>query len=375
MPKPKRKPRRATDRKEILTLAEIRRRIDELDVELVEVISRRAWLAQAVAHVKQSQADRDGPFYRPEREAQVLQRVVKRNRGPLPDEEMARLFREIMSACLALEQQLNIAYLGPEGTFTQTAAHKHFGHSVKTSAFGSIDQVFREVESGTCHYGVVPVENSIEGVVNHTLDMLINSKLRICGEVELRIHQHLLSRANSLRKIVRVYSHQQSLAQCRRWLDKNLPNAERIPVNSNAEAARQAAANKSAAAVAGESASEFYAIPVLAGRIEDEPDNTTRFLVLGRHATQPSGQDKTSILFTTANRPGCLHATLKCFSDNGVNMVRIESRPSRRGMWDYVFFVDVDGHAADPSVAAAFRQLEASTSMVKLLGSYPRSQL
>lgn len=375
MPKPKRKPRRAADRKEVLTLSEFRRGIDELDVELVELISRRARLAQEVAHVKQSHADRDGSFYRPEREAQVLQRVVKRNRGPLPDEEMARLFREIMSACLALEQPLNIAYLGPEGTFTQTAAHKHFGHSVRTSAFGAIDQIFREVESGTCHYGVVPVENSIEGVVNHTLDMLVNSRLRICGEVELRIHQHLLSRAKSLKRIRRVYSHQQSFAQCRRWLDKNLLNAERVPVNSNAEAARLAAADRSAAAVAGESASEFYEIPVLAGNIEDEPDNTTRFLVLGRHATLPSGRDKTSILFTTANRPGALHATLKCFSDNGVNMVRIESRPSRRGMWDYVFFVDVDGHAADPSVAAAFRQLEASTSMVKLLGSYPRSQL
>ena len=356
-------------------LEQIRCRIDELDARLIKLISRRAKFAQQVAKIKQTGPNGNGSFYRPEREAQVLQRVVDRNEGPLSNEEMARLFREIMSACLALEQQLNIAYLGPAGTFTQAAVHKRFGHSVKTSALGSIDQIFREVESGACHYGVVPVENSIEGVVNHTLDMLINSSLSICGEIELRIHQHLLSRAKKLGKITRVYSHQQSLAQCRRWLDKNLLHAERIPVNSNAEAARHAARERGAAAVAGESAADYYKMPILARNIEDEPDNTTRFLVLGRHATGKSGRDKTSILFATANRPGALQATLRSFSDNGVNMVRIESRPSRRGMWDYVFFVDVDGHAQDANVAAAIKQLEGSTSMVKLLGSYPRSQL
>jgi chorismate mutase/prephenate dehydratase len=358
-----------------LSIDAIRRTIDELDTELIELISRRARLAQDIATAKKSQGGGDGSLYRPEREAQILRRVVARNRGPLADEEMRRLYREIMSACLALEEALNVAYLGPAGTFTQSAVHKHFGHSVRTTAFGAIDQIFREVESGACHYGVVPVENSIEGVVNHTLDMLINSKLRICGEVELRIHQHLLTRARKKEAILRVFSHQQSLAQCRRWLDKNLPNAERIAVSSNAEGARRAAKMKATAAIAGEAAADLYKLPILVRNVEDEPDNTTRFLVLGRHATRASGFDKTSILFSTANRPGALHATLKCFSDNGVNMVRIESRPSRRGMWDYVFFVDVDGHADDAPVAAAIKQLEGSTSMVKLLGSYPRSQL
>jgi len=374
MPRKKAKPRRARKTK-VPVLEAIRQRIDAVDAGLVRLISRRATLAQGIAGIKQEQGAGNGTYYRPEREAQILRRILERNPGPLADEEMARLFREIMSACLALEQPLNIAYLGPEGTFTQTAAHKHFGRSIRSTAFASIDQVFREVESGACHCGVVPVENSIEGVVNHTLDMLVNSSLRICGEIELRIHQHLLSRAKAAQRIRCVYSHQQSLAQCRRWLDNHLLHAERIPVNSNAEAARRAAADSTAAAVAGESAAELYRLPVLSRNIEDEPDNTTRFLVLGPYATPPSGCDKTSILFTTANRPGALHQTLKCFSDHGVNMVRIESRPSRRGMWDYVFFVDVDGHAEDPSVAAAIHQLEASTSMVKLLGSYPRSQI
>ncbi|MBI2994249.1 MAG: prephenate dehydratase [Gammaproteobacteria bacterium] len=356
-------------------LEAIRRRIDELDARLVKLINQRAKLAQQVAKIKHSSPGGNESFYRPEREAQVLRTVVGRNEGPLSNEEMARLFREVMSACLALEQQLRIAYLGPEGTFTQAAVHKRFGHSVRTTALGSIDQIFREVESGACHYGVVPVENSIEGVVNHTLDVLIDSPLLICGEVELRIHQHLLSRARKLDGIARVYSHQQSLAQCRRWLDKHLLHAERIPATSNAEAARLTRKDKHAAAIAGVSASEVYKLPILARNIEDEPDNTTRFLVLGRHATGRSGHDKTSLLFATANRPGALQATLRSFSDNGVNMVRIESRPSRRGMWDYVFFVDVDGHAQDEPVKAAIRQLESTTSVVKLLGSYPRSQL
>lgn len=357
-----------------LTLEEIRARIDAVDRELVELISRRAALAQEVARVKAASGDNNS-FYRPEREAQVLRRVLEQNRGPLSSEELGRLFREIMSACLALEQVLNIAYLGPEGTFTQTAALKHFGHSVNTIAQPSIDQVFREVEAGACQFGVVPIENSIEGVVNHTLDMLMNSPLTICGEVELRIHQHLLTKASDLSAVRRVFSHQQSLAQCRRWLDLHLPAAERLPVSSNAEAARRAAGDPEAAAVAGEAAAECYGLPILARNIEDEPDNTTRFLVLGRYDAPPSGNDKTSILFSTPNRPGALYEVLKCFYENNVNLTRIESRPSRRGMWDYVFFVDMDGHAKDAPIAAAIRDLEQASAIVKLLGSYPRAQL
>jgi len=301
----------------------------------------------------------------------LLRNIIDKNKGPLSEEEMARLFREIMSACLALEQILDIAYLGPEGTFTQSAALKHFGHSVKTTALASIDQVFREVEAGSCHYGVVPVENSIEGVINHTLDMLINSSLLICGEVELRIHHHLLSNADKIEKIKQVYSHQQSLAQCRGWLDTHLLQAERIAVSSNAEAARLVDKKKDAAAIAGETAAEYYDLPILVSNIEDEPDNTTRFLVIGRHNTMPSGNDKTSLLFSAPNRPGSLHDMLACFAVNNVSMTRIESRPSRQGMWEYVFFVDIEGHAMDKQVVAALEKLKVSASMVKLLGSYP----
>ena len=351
-------------------LTELRKRIDEIDTRLLELISDRARLAKEVAKVK-GQTENNNNFYRPEREAQVLRKIIDQNKGPLSEEEIARLFREIMSACLALEQILNIAYLGPEGTFTQAAALKHFGHSVKTSALGSIDQVFREVESDTCHYGVVPIENSIEGVVNHTLDMLINSPLLICGEVELRIHHHLLTRAKKLDQVKQVYSHQQSLAQCRAWLDAHMLDAERIAVSSNGEAANLVSSKNHAAAIAGETAAEFYDLPILYRNIEDHPENTTRFLVLGKHDTLPSGKDKTSILFSAPNRAGALHDMLACFSENNVSMTRIESRPSRMGMWDYVFFVDVEGHAQNSNVVAALKKLESVASMVKILGSYP----
>jgi chorismate mutase/prephenate dehydratase len=360
-----------SDKKE---LNDLREQIDALDSRLLALISERAQLAKAVANVKSAQGNANG-YYRPEREAQILRKVIEQNQGPLSEEEMARLFREIMSACLALEQVLNIAYLGPEGTFTQTAALKHFGHSVSTSAYASIDQVFREVESDACHYGVVPVENSIEGIVNHTLDMLINSGLLICGEVELRIHHHLISKAKDVSDIKRIYSHQQSLAQCRSWLDTHLIQADQIAVNSNAEAARMASQEKDAAAIAGNAAAENYQLNFLVNNIEDDPDNTTRFLVIGRHMTPPSGNDKTSLLFSTPNKPGALHQMLACFANNNVSMTRIESRPSRRGMWDYVFFVDIEGHAEDEFVLRSLEQLEQCASMVKLLGSYPRAVL
>ncbi len=356
------------------TLKQLRAEIDELDKQLLDLISSRARLAKAVAEVKNSQEE-SGNFYRPEREAQILRKIIEQNKGPLSEEEMARLFREIMSACLALEQVLDIAYLGPEGTFTQTAALKHFGHSVNTTAFGSIDQVFREVESGASHYGVVPVENSIEGVVNHTLDMLNHSSLTICGEVELRIHHHLLSKEETLDKLKKVYSHQQSLAQCRAWLDTHLIKAERIALTSNAEAARVASSEDYAAAIASEAAGELYQLNNLASNIEDEPDNTTRFLVIGKDMCPPCGNDKTSLIFSAPNKPGALHRMLSCFAENNVSMTRIESRPSRREMWDYVFFVDIEGHAEDDAVKKALEDLEDCAAMVKLLGSYPRAVL
>jgi chorismate mutase/prephenate dehydratase len=352
----------------------IRERIDAIDAQLQELLNARAAAAHQIAEVKRAY-DPEAFFYRPEREAQVLREVKARNSGPLGDEEIARLFREIMSACLALEQPLNIAFLGPAGTFTQAAALKHFGHSVRTLSMGSIADVFQEVEAGNCHYGVVPVENSTEGVVNHTLDMFLNSPLQICGEVTLRIHHNLLGSSDDLQVVRTVYSHQQSLAQCRGWLDRHLPSVERQAVGSNAEAARLARDEPGTAAIAGETAAEIYGLRVLAGNIEDEPGNTTRFLVIGRQAVPPSGDDKTSLLLSTRNEAGGLHRLLTPLAQHGISMSRIESRPSRRGAWDYVFFVDILGHRDDPKVAAALTALRQEAGMYKELGSYPRAVL
>ncbi|MEJ2528798.1 MAG: chorismate mutase, partial [Gammaproteobacteria bacterium] len=288
-------------------LQQIRERIDSLDVQIQELINQRASAAQDVARVKRSE-DKDAFFYRPEREAEVLAAVKARNLGPLGDEEMTRLFREIMSACLALEQPLRIAFLGPEGTFTQSAALKHFGHSVQTVALNSIPDIFRDVESGSCNYGVVPVENSTEGVISHTLDMFLNSGLQICGEVTLRIHHHLMSKERELGSITKVYSHQQSLGQCRLWLDRNMHKVELYPVGSNAEAARLAGSDANSAAIAGEMAAEIYGLDILADSIEDEPDNTTRFLIIGPLCLPASVNDKTTLLLSARNVAGSLIA-------------------------------------------------------------------
>ena len=352
-------------------LAAIREQIDSLDDNILQLINQRAACAQEVAQIKRATVG-ETHFYRPEREAQVLRRVLANSKGPLDSEEMARLFREIMSACLALEEPLTIAFLGPEGTFTQAAALKHFGNSVKTLALPAIDEVFREVEAGGAHYGVVPVENSTEGVINHTLDMFMTSPLKISGEVEIRIHQHLIGLAGvDLEQVDTVYSHQQSLAQCREWLDANLPSAERIAINSNAEAARLARETPGTVAIAGETAAQIYGLDLLARNIEDEPDNTTRFLIIGKQSVPPSGHDKTSLLVSTPNKPGALYHLLEPLARNRVSMTRIESRPSRRGMWDYVFFVDIAGHAEEENVQQAFTELSSESSLFKVLGSYP----
>ncbi len=354
------------------TLQSLRERIDTLDRQIQDLLNERARCAQQVALAKIEQGEQ-GDFYRPEREAEVLRQVRERNQGPLGDKEITRLFREIMSACLALEKPLQVAYLGPEGTFTQAAVLKHFGHSVQTEAQPAIDVVFREVEAGDCNYGVVPIENSTEGVVNHTLDMFLRSPLHICGEVSLRIELHLLSLATDLATVERVYAHQQALAQSREWLDANLPRAERIAVSSNGEAARRATQESSAAAVAGEAAAELYGLTRRASRIEDEPGNTTRFLVIGKQVVGRSGQDKTSLLIAVKNEPGALYRMLEPMARHNLSMTRIESRPSRRGIWDYVFFVDIEGHVEDDKVAAALKELEQHASLFKVLGSYPRA--
>lgn len=352
----------------------IRQRIDSLDQQIQELLNQRAAAAHQVAEIKRV-SETDIVFYRPEREAQILRVVKERNQGPLGDEEMARLFREIMSSCLALEQQLTIAFLGPEGTFTQAAALKHFGHAVETLSVGSIPDVFQEVETGGCHYGVVPVENTTEGVISHTLDMFLNSPLQICGEVTLRINHHLMSSMDSLADVQVVYSHQQSLAQCRGWLDRHLPNAERRAVASNAEAAQLVKDKAGAASIAGETAAEIYGLKILASNIEDESGNTTRFLVIGKESVGQSGEDKTSLLLSTRNEAGGLHRLLTPLVEHDISMTRIESRPSRRGMWDYVFFIDIVGHRDDPKVAKALDALNQASGMCKVLGSYPKSVL
>jgi len=355
-------------------LETIRAQIDAIDLQLQDLLNKRAALAQEVAQIK-TQQDPQAHFYRPEREADVLRTIKARNQGPLDAEEIARLFREIMSACLALEKRLNIGFLGPAGTFTQAAALKHFGHSVLVTPLTTIADVFREVESGACDYGVVPVEKSTEGVVSHTLDMFINSPLVINGEVVLRIHHNLLGRAASdvvdWKQTKQVFAHQQSLAQCRRWLDQNLPHAERVPFASNAEAARHVANQGEGLAIASSEAAMLYGLDVFAPNIEDEPCNTTRFLIIGKQSVERSGDDKTSLLLSTRNEAGGLHKLLAPLAEHGINLTRIESRPSRRGVWDYVFFADILGHQVDDNVARALRVLEQEAGMCKVLGSYP----
>ncbi|HFD79137.1 MAG TPA: prephenate dehydratase [Gammaproteobacteria bacterium] len=355
------------------TLEQLRARIDDLDEKIQALISERAECARQVAAAKLEAGEE--VFYRPEREAEVLRRVRERNRGPLSDEEMVRLFREIMSACLALEKPLKIAYLGPEGTYTQAAALKHFGHSVELEPLAAIDEIFREVEAGSADYGVVPVENSSEGAISHTLDMFIRSPLKICGDVELRIHHQLLGKAGGTAEVQRVCAHQQALAQCREWLDAHLPQAQRVAVSSNAEAARLASEDATVAAIASDAAAEMYGLDILAANIEDDPGNTTRFLVVGRQAVAPSGRDKTSLLMATRNKSGALYRLLEPIARHGVSMTRIESRPSRVGKWDYVFFVDLEGHVEDAKVAAALKELEAEAALLKVLGSYPQAEL
>ena len=359
-------------------LAEIRQRIDEIDKSLQELISERAACAAQVAKVKQQQGE-TGHFYRPEREAQVLRAVMERNSGPLADESIAGIFREIMAACLAHEKPLKVAFLGPEGTYTHSAAVKHFGNLIETLPVESIEEVFRVVEADAANFGVVPVENSSAGVINHTLDLFMKSSLMISSEVALRIRHNLLSKVDSLDKIDRVYAHQQSLAQCNQWLDKHLPNAERIAMSSNAQAVLQALDNDDAsigtASIGGSMAAELYNVPILAADIEDEPDNTTRFAVIGQHRSPPSGDDRTSLLVFVHNKPGSLFDLLKPLADRGISMSNIESRPSRRGVWDYVFFIDIDGHRDDDVIKQAITEIEKASAMVTVLGSYPKAVL
>jgi chorismate mutase / prephenate dehydratase len=360
------------------SLSDLRRQIDDIDDQILALINRRAKYAQVVGEVKSRTKENISSFYRPEREAEVLRRVALSNPGPLDNAAVMRFFREIMSECLALEQPLTVAFLGPGGTFSQQAALKHFGRAMQGKGVGGIEDVFRQVDCKDCQFGVVPVENSTEGVITQTLDCFLHYPLLIVGEVILRIHHNLMGSRPGLldggtHSIRRVYSHQQSLAQCRAWLDKNLPHVERISVSSNAEAASRAADESDALAIAGETAAEIYGLHILRSRIEDEPGNTTRFWVIGHNPVGPTGCDKTSLLVSTPNTPGALYNTLEPFARFNISMSKIESRPSRRENWDYVFFIDVEGHRSDSGLTAALEALQGRVNNLNVLGSYPRA--
>ena len=358
----------------VADLTQIRKRIDAVDRKIQSLINERARYAQQVG-ISKGELSSAVDYYRPEREAEVLRAVLERNEGPLRDEEMLRLFREIMSACLAQQDPLKISYLGPEGTFTQSAVYKHFGHSVRGLPFSTIDEVFQEVESGSADFGVVPIENSTEGTINHTLDMFLTSPLKIGGEVELRIEQHLLGTDASLDSIGRICAHEQSLAQCRGWLREYLPQVELIGVSSNATGARRARDEQGTAAIGGEAAADVYNLKILVNNIEDRPDNSTRFLVIGRELLASSGEDKTTVLVSTSGTGGAgvLHTLLQPFATHGISMTRIESRPSRRQNWDYVFFIDLEGHAEEPPLKDALAELQKNSSLFRLIGAYPKA--
>lgn len=353
-------------------LAPLRQEIDRIDDQLIELLNARARVAQQVGEVKSRQKQR---AYAPERERQLLERLSSKSAGPLPPDSLRLIYKEIISACLALESPLNVAFLGPEATFTHEATKRHFGMSARLSPRSTIPEVFSDVERGRSEYGVVPIENSTEGVVNHTLDSFMQSELSICAEVLLEVSHHLLNRSGTTAGITKVYSHPQALAQCRGWLAQNLPGVALVDVSSTARAAQLAAEDASAAAISSDLAASLYGLRVAASHLEDMRGNMTRFLVIGRDAPTPTGVDRTSIMFALKDEPGILFRALKPFADRGINMSRIESRPSRRRAWDYLFFIDLGGHQAEPAVAEAVAALSETCEFIKVLGSYPAGNL
>ena len=347
-------------------LKALRARIDGIDDALLQLISERAGIAQQVGRAKNGEK-----IYRPEREAQIVRRLRESNPGPLSGEGVERLIREIISACRALEQTTRIAYLGPVGTFSQLAVHKHFGHAAEAVAEADIDACFHAVETGRADFAVVPVENTTEGSVGRTLDLIVSSPLKICSEVMLPIHQTLMRKTASLDGITQVYGHVQSLAQCQHWLNRHLPHAGRSSVVSNSEGARRAAVEPDAATLGCESAAELYGLVVVEKRVEDEISNTTRFLVLGPADAPPSGQDKTSLVMGAHNQPGAVVRLLQPFAEAGISMSKLESRPARSSNWEYLFFVVCNAHRQDPKMVAALAEVEARAAFLKVLGSYP----
>ena len=349
-------------------LKPLREQIDAIDAQILDLLSRRGRLAQEVGHVK---AETDAPVFRPEREAQVLRGVAERNGGPLNSHDLQTIFREVMSACRALEKRVTVAYLGPAGTFSEQAVYQQFGRAVEGLPCASIDEVFRATEAGSADFGVVPVENSSEGAVNRTLDLMLATTTVISGEVSIPVHHSLMSKNGGMDGVTLICAHSQALAQCQVWLNLHYPNIERRAVASNAEAALQASRDPALAAIASDMAGEQYGLGVVQAHIQDDPHNRTRFVVIGQHATTPSGKDRTSLVLAVPNRAGAVYNLLAPLAKHGVSMSRFESRPARTGAWEYYFYVDIEGHRQDPAVASALAELQDNAAFFKLLGSYP----
>jgi len=351
-------------------LTPLRERIDAIDRQILDLLSQRAGIAQEVGHVK---AETNAPVFRPERELQVLRNAAQRNPGPLADGDVQTIFREIMSACRALEKRVTVAYLGPVGTFSEQAVYQQFGHAVEGMPCASIDEVFRAAEAGTADFGVVPVENSTEGAINRTLDLLLQTPLAISGEVSLPVHHSLMTKSGLMEGVSQICAHPQALAQCQAWLNQHYPSIQRNPVSSNGEAARLAAENPAVAAIAGEIAGEKHGLQVVNAHIQDDPHNRTRFAVIGRLRTAPSGHDHTSLVLSVTNKAGAVYNLLAPLAKHGVSMTRFESRPARMGTWEYYFYVDVEGHCNDERMAKALAELKENAAFFKVLGSYPCS--
>ncbi|HEU4753090.1 MAG TPA: prephenate dehydratase [Armatimonadota bacterium] len=357
-----------------MEIEDYRRRIDALDAEITRLINERATCARAIGEAKQRT---ETSAYAPARERQVLDRVIARNEGPLPDAALQAIYREIISACRALEKPLTIAYWGPPASNTHVAATRRFGSQASFLETGSIAEVFAQVERGSADFGVIPVENSTEGVVAQSLDMFLNSDVRVCAEIYVPIQHNLLSKAASLRDVRRVYTMFQATAQCRNWLSRNLPGVELVETTTTARAAGLAAQEPDAGAIANLAAAEQYGVPVLAEQIEDNPRNRTRFWVIGRLEPAPSGRDKTSILFSVSHRPGALVDALSTFSEHGVSLTFIESRPTKQTPWEYVFFIDVQGHVEEGPESPLVRALphfREHCLFTRVLGSYPEAE-
>ena len=351
-------------------LDDLRRQIDETDRQLLELVNRRAALAGQVGELKQHN---DAPVYRPEREAQIMRRLREANPGPLPGNAIEAIWREIVSGCRELERRLRVAFLGPVGTFSEQALLQHFGSGVDALACPSIDEVFRATEAGTADFGVVPVENSTEGAVSRTLDLFLQSPLEVSGEISIRIEQNLMTRSGSMQGVRRIVSHAQSLAQCAGWLQRNHPELERVPVASNAEAARLASLDDETAAIAGHNAALRWGVQIVANNIQDEPNNRTRFAVIGHYRCAPSGDDQTSLILSVPDRAGAVHALIEPLARHGVSMKRFESRPARQAGWEYNFYIDIIGHRDDENVATALAELRERAVFFKVVGSYPRA--